>query len=271
MRCGWSNLAWDPTTDDEAVFAWMRDNNLTSLELAPGKIFSDFSAVTQPQAQEYRKKAEDFGLTITAFQALLFGKNHLQVLGDNAIRQELREHLQCLFRLAAWLGAGVLVFGSPKNRIIPQDMDTREAWESAVSFFRTIGQDAAREGVTLVMEANPPEYGGNFLHTTAQAMELVQTVDHPGLGLHLDMGGMILSGENPVDMPEEIFSLARHVHLSAPFLVPPFVEEHGAFHAALAAQLKHAGYTGAVSVEMLPPEGEWQNIKSVLPLLRAYS
>ena len=46
-----------------------------------------------------------------------------------------------------------------------------------------------------MMEANPPEYGADFVTRAAEAIELVKAVNHPGFRLHLDTGCMTLAND----------------------------------------------------------------------------
>src|SRR4029078_117158 len=96
----------------------------------------------------------------------------------------------------AQLGAHALVFGSPKNRL-RRSLEREEANEIAAEFLRELGEHAFAQRMALCIEANPPEYGGDFVTTTAEAVELCEMVDHPGIRLNADLGGMTLAGEDP--------------------------------------------------------------------------
>ena len=54
---------------------------------------------------------------------------------------------------------------------------------------------AEAAGTTVVMEANPPEYGADFITRAGDAIELVHLVSHPGFRLHLDTGCMTLAND----------------------------------------------------------------------------
>src|SRR5207248_3316162 len=128
--------------------------------------------------------------------------------------------LRKIVRLCARLGAGALVFGSPKNRRLGNG-SPHKAREAAVAFFKELGAAAADAGTAVVMEANPPEYGADFVIRAAEAIDLVAAVDHPGFRLHLDTACMFLARDPIRPTFDAGFPLLRHFHVSAPNLGPP--------------------------------------------------
>ena len=83
--------------------------------------------------------------------------------------------------------------------------------------------------------------------TTAEAVALCALVDHPGIRINADLGGMTLAREDPGVSIRAARSFVAHVHASEPHLV-----ELGASadHRAAASALREIGYDGWVSVEM---------------------
>ena len=54
-----------------------------------------------------------------------------------------------------------------------------------------------REGSALAFEANAAIYGCRFVRHTAEAIALVQKVDHPGIRLQIDTGTFLIDGDDP--------------------------------------------------------------------------
>jgi sugar phosphate isomerase/epimerase len=121
------------------------------------------------------------------------------------------------------------------------------AWPIAVEFCGRLAEIAAREGTVIVLEANPPEYGADFVTRASEALAMVRAVDHPGLRLHLDAACMTLAGDDPsiiTDARQEL----KHFHASEPNLAP--LGSAGVAHQLFATRLQSIGYTGFVSIEM---------------------
>jgi sugar phosphate isomerase/epimerase len=177
-------------------------------------------------------------------QALLFGRPDLELFGPT--RRQLSEYLYRVIELGAGLGAKALVFGSPKNRLLGS-LPLADAMASAVEFFRGVGDVAAQHGVVIAIEANPPEYGGDFVTRTSEAVELCRAVANAGVGVNGDLGGMTMSGDEPAATLAAARDCLVHFHASEPNLVE--LGTASADHAAAAAALRAWGYTGWVAIE----------------------
>jgi len=245
MNLAISAIAWEPSEDDAAA-SILREHGFTGVELAPTKIFPRPHCAADAEIAACQEAWSRRGLRIVAMQALLFGRPELTVFGE--ARKQTLEYLCGVARLGGRLGAGALVFGSPRNRA-RGSMPAAEAWRAAVEFFRALGSAAAKAGTCVCIEPNPPRYGADFITTSEEALRLVEEVASPGFGLHLDAACALLAGEDfPASLRKSAHVL-RHVHLSEPDLAP--VRAGGTLDLpAIAAALRDIGYSGWVSVEM---------------------
>lgn len=258
MRLTISNLAWDLSMEPQ-VLALLAKRKISAIEIAPTKIWPDWKGVSKEATADYLKSLG--GTKVSSFQSLLFGKPHLSVFGSDAIKQETLEHLGLVAKLAAWLKAGPLVFGSPKNRD-PGDRSYDAAFAEATEFFRQAGEVCAKEGVTLCLEANPEQYASRFITSGAQAADLVRAVDHEGFKLHLDTACMHLAGDDYVRLIADNMDILHHFHISEPNLATfanPQCE-----HRQISDVLARAGYDGYISIEMLNKENSMDAIVQAL-------
>lgn len=248
MRIAVSNIAWPSgAVADAEASAILVEQGAEGVEIAPTKVWPHPLNVDKAEIRAYRRAWEVRGLRIVALQALLFGRQDLILFGDEAVRRRTLDYLKGMIDLAAALGAGALVFGSPKNRRV-DDRPRDQVDTIALAVFRELGDCAAGQGVSFCIEANPVEYGCDFVTTTAEAAKLVERVDSAGFGLHLDTGGMTLTGDDPVREPTEVDRVCRHFHISEPYLSP--VGPGGANHRGYRTMLQSMGYDGWISIEM---------------------
>ncbi|MEP6572541.1 MAG: sugar phosphate isomerase/epimerase family protein [Gemmatimonadota bacterium] len=266
MKLAISNIAWR-REEEPAVLRQMQAHGVTGLEIAPTAVWPDPLSVTDAELLRYRRQWEAEGVSIVALQALLFGHPELIVFGDAGVREKTLVHLRAMMRIAEALGARVLVFGSPKNRLAA-GLEARARDRLAHDFFSAAGAAAAAHGVELCIEANPPEYGCDFITRPAEALKLVQETGVPGFGLHLDTGGMTLTGDPAARALDDARGAIRHFHASEPYLAP--LGSGAVDHAAFAEGLRRQNYDRWVSVEMRqPPEGSsLPQIKKALEYLR---
>ena len=246
MRVAISNIAWQPQ-DDEHVARLMAQHGVDALEVAPTVCWPDPTVVSDREVVAYRKSWEARDVEIVAMQSLLYGHPELVIFGSDATREATLEYLDVMYRIAGWLGATRLVFGSPANRRAG-DMPVEERTRIAVDFFHRAGEAAGRHGVQLCIEPNPPQYGCDFINTIEEGRALVAAVDSSGFGLHLDAGGMEMQGEGKDAIARA--GVPAHFHVSEPFLAPL---NPATAHDEFADALRRLGYTGICSIEARRP------------------
>lgn len=261
-----SQIAWD-FSEEPTIAKLFQERGIKGIEVAPTKRWERPAEATSTQIAEYRAFWEDRGVKIVAMQSLLFGQPQLNIFGSSAIRRETVDYMKKIIALAAALGAGALVFGSPKNRL-KGDLTQAEAEKSATDIFRELGAFAHDHGTWLCIEANPPQYGCDFVTTTEEAAHLVSLVNTPGFGLHLDTAGMQLCGEAVTETVMRFIGQSRHLHFSAPFLEPVYREEKIPYSEIL-QKLTASPYKGWISIEMkqLSPSDNSDHVRNALDLL----
>ena len=253
MRLAVSNIAWDASSDSE-VARILTAAGVDAIEVAPTKAFADVAKADLQDARDYRAYWADLGLSVLTTQSLLFGRPDLLLFGDDEQRRAFVRHLEHVLELGAALGARAQVFGSPKNRR-REGLPEQQANEIAAEVFSQLARAAERYGTTLCLEANPVDYGADFLTSAHQAAALVEAVDLPGLRLHLDTACMQLAGDDVTTCVEQYAHLLAHVHVSEPQLGPVGVTR-SAVHEETVAALRTVGYDAGVSVEMRPVDDQ---------------
>ena len=246
MKVSISNIAWD-AAEDGHVAALLNEFRIKGLELAPTKIWDAPAEAEATAVNRYRDYWARRGVEIVAFQSLLFGRPELTIFDTAEARENTVAYLTSIIGLAGSLGAKVLVFGSPKNRIVGT-LSPARAMEVAVNFFSRLGEVAADHGVRFCIEPNPATYGCDFVRTAAEGLELVRRVNHPGFGLHLDSGALTLNGEDYERALETCFDWLTHFHISEPNL--GLVGQSQTDHRRIARALSRLGYGNWVSIEM---------------------
>lgn len=261
-----SNIAW--SAEEEAVVAdELVRLRIESLEVAPTRVFPDAEAVSREDARRYKSFWLDRGIRIAAFQSMLFDRPDAMIFGSADQRAATLAVLRRYIELAGVMEVGVLVFGSPKNRRVPPEMSQESAHHIAVDFFAELAEVAEKNGAVFCIEPNPPQYECNFIWTAEQGRALVDEVARVGFGLHLDVAGMTLAGEN-VFTSIVAASPIRHFHISAPQLGA--IEEEVVDHPRAAAALAAIEYQGKLSIEMRPGDGTLDRLRHAVELARQH-
>ena len=250
MKLAVSNIAWE-THDDPLVLQKLKQLKVTGIEVAPTKIWPDWSDANEKGASQYGKKMHAAGFEIPAMQAILFNKPELQLF-DKKTHRAFLDHIKHVADLASAMGARVLVLGAPKNRRRGQ-LSITDAMSIATEFLQKVGEICHQRKCCIGIEHNPVEYGCDFVTNVADARELVDRVSHPGIQLHLDSAGVHMCGDSIESVIDQAGSFV-HFHISEPMLEP--VVNASVDHAKFRNALTTAGYDGWVSIEMKCPTTE---------------
>lgn len=251
-----SNIAWPIQFRDEAYSA-LREFGVPGLEIAPGLFLPDASDPFDPEPSVAASSLEmvaNTGLELVSMQAITFGVEGIALFGTSAEREGFDAALRRAISLAERLSVPAMVFGSPRHRIRPDDITPNQAITIAAEVFSQLAGPAATAGTRFALEANPEAYGTNFMTEIEEVITIVEEVNHPAVGLNLDLGAQVLNGQkNHLEaLLDQALNHIVHVHVSEPFLAPfptdiPLIEK-------LVTMLSERGYQGAISIEMRPAE-----------------
>ena len=220
------------------------------LELAPFTVSADPSAMTMAQAQQLARIAQDHGLVITGLHWLLVKPEGLSITHpDAAVRQRTVDFMQFLCELCAAMGGRYLVHGSPKQRLIHEGETHAVALARATDCWALAAQAAQGAGVTYCIEPLSADQTP-VVNTLAQAVAVLQSVNHPHLRTMLDTSSAGLAESVPLPaLIDQWFPTGwvAHVQLNDPNRRGPG-QGTMAFGPILAA-LKRQGYNGPLAVE----------------------
>ena len=234
--------------DHEQVCRFVADLGYQGLEIAPFTLAGRITDVSPPRRRELRRQAEDCGLALLGLHWLLAKTEGLHLTApDASVRQTTATYLVELARCCRDLGGDLMVFGSPAQRRIPAGATREQAAEWAADTFRRAAPGFADAGVRLCLEPlSPPE--ADFLNTAAEAVELLDRIDHPNFTLHLDVKAMSTEDAPTPEVIRRNAGQFAHFHANDPnrrgpgFGSTDFVPIFRALH--------ESGYPGWVSVEV---------------------
>lgn len=241
MKLSISNIAWD-AKDDQFLLPLLPQHGVGALEIAPTRIIQELPYKHLDQARAFSDWLKvKTGMGICSMQSIWYRRKE-SIFGTQEEVDALIEYTKEAVLFAETIHCPNLVFGSPKNRIVPEGLNGDEA----IPFFQEIGAFAESHGTVIALEAVPSSYGTNFLNRTCDLYRFVKKVNSPGIKMNLDCGTMIVNGEDVRDV-EKYIEYIHHVHISENQLAG--IEERPE-HKILIQSLNRGGYDGAVSIEM---------------------
>lgn len=258
MKFAVSNIAWSPLERIDA-YNILKRYGVTGLEIAPGLFFHAAKNAFEPSdeiAKAALNEISSMGMQLVSMQSLLFGIEGAAIFEGKEALERFNEGMLQAINLASRFAIPNLVFGSPKQRVIPEEIEYAKAEAFAVNVFRDLGKHAAEAGTVIAMEFNPSAYGTNFLNDIQQTIRFVEKVDHPAIKLNFDVGAMYMNNQfgEIESFIKRANQLISHVHISEPNLDPAPADVEQTVRILKA--LNTIGYDRWVSIEMKPAPSE---------------
>jgi sugar phosphate isomerase/epimerase len=218
------------------------------LEMAPFTLAPRITDVNAAARKQLRSEADQAGVALLGLHWLLARTEGLCLTDSKAtVRQRTADYLVELARCCRDLGGEILVFGSPGQRKIPVGATKAQATDFAADTFRRALPAIADLGVRVCLEPLTTEET-DFINSCAEAVDLIESIGHPNLILHLDVKAMSSEG---VPIPQLIARYARytgHFHANDPNKRGPGFGDVD--FVPIFRALQEAKYDGWVSVEV---------------------
>lgn len=175
-----------------------------------------------------------------------FFPNELKLLGPEADRAKLDEHIAKGLPRLRRLGLEFVVFNSGPARKAPDDLPAAQARKQLVEFSRRFAREARKHKLAVLLQPLRST-DTNQVTTLAEAVALVRAVAEPNFQLLTDWSFMHIQKDDAAELGKTRGRL-RHVWLAKPGPRTYPVSEDGAEYEALFAQLAKLRYRGGLSV-----------------------
>jgi len=231
----------------ERVCEYAAKLGFKGLEVAPFTLGENPSAINQATRDDVRGCAERHGIEILGLHWLLVVPPGLYITSpDLTVRRKTAQYFQKLVDLCADLGGKVMVIGSPKQRNLLPGVNREQAMNYAKEVFTPCLDQAAARGVTLALEPLSSKET-DFIQTAAEAIDLIEQINHPNFRLNLDVKAMSSERKPIPQIIRDSKKYIAHVQVNDPNLQGPGMGDVR-FEPIIAA-LREIGYDGWLSVE----------------------
>ncbi|MEX2113555.1 MAG: sugar phosphate isomerase/epimerase family protein [Pirellulales bacterium] len=232
----------------ERAFDFAAQCGYTGIEIAPFTLASDAADITAAQRADVVRQAKASGLEVVGLHWLLAKTTGYYLTAPDAqVRRRTSRYVQELARLCRDLGGSRMIFGSPQQRNVLPGVTPEQAMDFAAEVVTEALPVLESTGVTLCMEPLAPAEG-NFLNTAADAVRLIEKIDHANCRLILDCKAMSSEAVTIPQLIRQHIGVLAHFHANDPNKQGPGFGELD-FVPILAA-LEEVGYQGWVSVEV---------------------
>ncbi|MEO1103153.1 MAG: sugar phosphate isomerase/epimerase family protein [Pseudomonadota bacterium] len=218
------------------------------LELAPFTLAQDPATLTAEDAVRVRRAMEAEGLVCCSLHWLLAAPEGLSITTDDpGIRVRTIALMERLVGFAAEVGAGVLVHGSPQQRVLPVD-DEAASRARGLAYFAAAGEAAAKAGVRYLIEPLARTETA-FINTVTEAEAIVREVGSKGLATMIDTCATANIGVDVVATIDAHLpgGQVAHIHVNDPNRRGP--GEGALDFAPIIGALRRQDYAGWISAE----------------------
>jgi D-psicose/D-tagatose/L-ribulose 3-epimerase len=181
MKIGVNFWIWD------SPFKIGRDLPLIEQARTMGAEVVEFASAIEPRhdARLVRRALQDNGLAATMIG--LLGPEQEPSSPDPAARrtsmEEFKRHVDLCLEVGATLLTTTINF--VPGKVLLEGEARRERLAQAADTYRQVGELAQRAGLRYTHEVLN-RYETNFINTAQEAIELMEMVNHPAVGVHLD-------------------------------------------------------------------------------------
>jgi sugar phosphate isomerase/epimerase len=234
--------------DHARVCRFIAEVGYTGLEIAPFTLAPRITDVSAVQRKTLRRQAEEQGVQIIGLHWLVARTEGLQLTSpDETVRRRTADYLVELARCCRDFGGELMVFGSPAQRRVPAGATREQAVDYAVDTLRRAQPGIVDSGIRFCLEPlSPPE--ADFINTCAEAVEILDRVNHPSFILHLDVRAMSADVAPAPELIRRHVARTGHFHANDPNKRGPGFGDTD--FVPIFRALKECGYGGWVSVEV---------------------
>lgn len=232
----------------ERQCAFAAELGYRGLEIAPFTLSDAPHELSSRKLAEFRRALSDEGMSCSSLHWLLVTPKDLSITSDDpAVRETTRVVMNGLIDLAAELGGGVLVHGSPAQRQLSESNPTRSRGY-AMEFFAAAADAAQAAGLVYCIEPLAREET-NFVNSLAEAKTVVDEIASPALRSMIDCAATGIEGGDVPDLIDAYFAtgLIAHVQVNDPNRRGP--GEGKLEFAPILSALRRHGYNDWIAVE----------------------
>jgi sugar phosphate isomerase/epimerase len=243
----------------EEVLHYAGEIGYDGVEIDPYTLAPSVDRIGNDQRRGIRRIARKAGLQVVGIHSVTKSPESQICINhpEESVRTSTVEHLVDLITFCSDIGGKILVFGGAKERSVHPDLTPDQSWNLAADSFRQILDVAKKEDVVVCLEPLSHRLT-DFVTTAAEAMRMVEEIDHPNFRMMLDVRSAT-DDERPI--PELISMSAKYLsHFHANDDNGRGPGYGGADYAGISGALREIGYGGYLSVEVFDVQKDLRTV-----------
>jgi len=227
---------------------------------------SEIAALTDGEYEKLAQKLKELGIPAPA--AYQFVPGNIKLTGPKVDKAEQMAYVRKALDRVARLGVRTITFGSGQAREVPEGFSRADAFQQLIDFGKRIGPEAKARNITIAIEPQRRQEC-NIINSTAEALELVNAIDHPNFQLMIDFYHFSVEKEDPAIILKAKDHI-RHVHMANPEgrVFPLKWDEYN--YAPFFQNLRKIGYDRLVGLEARATDFSKEAPQAIALLHRAF-
>jgi len=248
VKFGICNEIFKDWNDTRRIVEFVKQVGYDGLEIAPFTLAQYVTDIPQATRREIVREAQRADLEILGIHWVLVGPEGVHINHpDKAVRDRTAQYLIDLVHFCADVGGKVMIFGSPKQRLVLEGVTYQQAFDYTVEAFEKALPTCAERGVTICMEPLT-HLETNFCISAEETVRLIDKISHPNFRLLLDTKAMTFEKEGRAATIRRFGKHLAHYHANDENLNGPGWGDVD--FAPIFQALRDINYTGCVSVEV---------------------
>jgi len=244
MKLSISNIAWD-NDELESYLQIIKDMGCDGIEIAPSCIWDEPSHASDEQISKIIKTIKKYDLEVSSFHSLLYTKPNINIFNKEK-RNETISYLKKIIEIAASFGTKTMIFGSPKNRQINLN-NYDDEYNTSIELFKIMADKCKKYDICFCIEPLGTSCN-NFIQTSTDGRKLVEAVDSPNFGLHLDASAITEMKEDLTKIFKNNIKILKHFHIND--LKLNLLGTTSVDHVSISKAISNSGYNNFLSIEM---------------------
>lgn len=187
--------------------------------------------------EEYSSVIKNNNFTLKSTQSLLYNSGVEDFLSPNFV-----PYLKKTIQTYKKYGINILVLGSPKQR---KSYDINKL----IQIFKDLDLVCQKEDITLCIEPNCKEYGGNYFFNLEEIVEFIELGKFNNIKTMIDTHNLLNEKISPSTSLKKYYKHVSHIHVSEQQLKPIQSNKE---HILLSKTIKEINYQGIINYELLP-------------------
>lgn len=165
---------------------------IKNIQIAPTTLINNWNDIDKLDLNIFK----NIDLNIYSFQSITYGLNNLNIFTET--KNNLINHIKAVIDCAYKNNIKIIVFGCPKNRYLPENIDDYE--NIFINFFRELGDYCNNKHIKICLEPNSKKYNCNYLNLIREVGEITKKINNDNIKMMIDIGNIIMENDNLEDI-----------------------------------------------------------------------